>query len=526
MESGVEDVTVPVYLGDSLQLRTETGSLLAGQNVTIEVESDPLFGGSTRRLEFPRALVEQADWFDGVMYRIGECIEAGDDPLMALDDAGIPPGAERNTLENTITRLVEFHAEGRDHIWAYYIRNLVRPAWLSSEDGRVNVILGNPPWLTYSRTDATLRTELERQSKQTYGIWEGGRYAPHQDTAGLFYTRCVDLYLRDGGTAAMVLPHSALQTGQYRRRRTGSWAPAPKSRRRGASAAPMSPGTGADLSVRAPWDLEQVDPNTFFPVPACVVFAKKASPDAARPLGDQADVWRGPEGGPFVRTTSPLADTGDSDFASPYAGLARQGATIVPRVLFFVDVAESSTAIAQGIVKVSPRRGPKDKAPWKDLRLDELDTSIEKDHIWPVHLGETVAPFLVLEPQSAVLPIQRGGVKGACAKRREECDLRHRPQHARPSHARPVAHRRGTLGGAQAAEHHGRPAEPGGLHGKAERPTRRRRRIPSRLRILRPPDGGRSERWGTGCGLHAVLRAVRDVGRGSFSRLGHQHPDA
>ena len=110
MESGVEDVTVPVYLGDSLQLRTETGSLLAGQNVTIEVEGDPLFGGSTRRLEFPRALVEQADWFDGVMYRIGECIEAGDDPLMALDDAGIPPGAERNTLENTITRLVESHA--------------------------------------------------------------------------------------------------------------------------------------------------------------------------------------------------------------------------------------------------------------------------------------------------------------------------------------------------------------------------------------------------------------------------------
>ena len=450
LDSGAEDVTIPVYLGDSLQLRADTQSLLGGLNVSIDVEGDPETGGATSRLEFPRALVEQADWFDGLMYRIGEAIEAGQNPLMSLDDAGIPPGPERNTLENTISRLVGFHAAGRDHIWAYYTRNLVRPAWLSSEDGRVDVIVGNPPWLTYSRTDATLRTELERQSKQIYGVWAGGRYAPHQDIAGLFYTRCVDLYLRHGGTAAMVLPHSALQTGQYGRWREGAWAPQPKSlaaRRRGASSAPMSPGTSADLSVREPWDLEKIEPNTFFPVPACVVFARKVSSDAARPLGGQADVWRGRAGGPFIRTAAPLTDTGDSDFASPYAEVARQGATIVPRVLFFVNVAESQTAIAKGIVNVSPRRGSKDKAPWKDLRLHELDTSIEKDHIWAVHLGETVAPFLLLEPRRAVLPIQRGA-GGTCAKRLDECDLRRRPWRARPSYAHPLAGRRGTLGGA------------------------------------------------------------------------------
>ena len=420
MDGGAGDVTIPVYLGDSLQLRTDAGSLLAGQNVTIEVEGDPALGGSARRLEFPRALVEQADWFDGLMYRIGEAIEAGLDPLIALDDADIPQGHERSTLESTISRLVEFHGEGKDHIWAYYTRNLVRPAWLSSEDGRVDVIVGNPPWLTYSRTDATLRSELERQSKQTYGIWEGGRYAPHQDIAGLFYTRCVDLYLREGGTAAMVLPHSALQTGQYRRWRTGAWAPPQSSRatgRRRRSGPPMSPGTGADLSENPPWDLDRIEPNTFFPVPACVVFARKAPPDAARPLGDQAEVWDGPEGGPFARTSTQISDTGSSEFASPYAALARQGATIVPRALFFVNVAESSTAIAQDIVRVSPRRGSKDKSPWKDLQLDELDSHIEEDHVWPVHLGETVAPFVLLEPRRAVLPIQRGGALSEATRR-------------------------------------------------------------------------------------------------------------
>ena len=374
-----EDVTIPVYLGDSLQLRTETGSLLAGRNVTIEVEGDPETGGATSRLEFPRALVEQSDWFDGVMYRIGDYIESGLDPRIALDEAGIPAGSERRTLEHTVAKLVEFHEQGRDHIWAYYTRNLVRPAWLSSESGKVDVIVGNPPWLTYSRTDATMRSELESLSKQTYGIWEGGRYAPHQDISGLFYTRCLDLYLRDGGIAAMVMPHSALQTGQFRRWRTGSWRRAIKTSPSGRTrkGTPMSHAVGADLSVRHPWDLEQVEPNDFFPVPSCAVFARKVTPDDAQSMRSEAEIWRGPTGGPFDRSITSLTDTGSGEFASPYAERARQGATIVPRALFFVNVSDSRTAIAADIVKVSPRRGSKDKAPWKALPLDDLEGHID-----------------------------------------------------------------------------------------------------------------------------------------------------
>ena len=52
---------------------------------------------------------------------------------------------------------------------------------------------------------STLRTELERQSKDLYGIWAGGRYATHQDVAGLFFARSVDLYLQDGGVIGFVL---------------------------------------------------------------------------------------------------------------------------------------------------------------------------------------------------------------------------------------------------------------------------------------------------------------------------------
>ena len=94
------------------------------------------------------------------------------------------------------------HAEGRNHIWAYYTRNLVRPVALSRS--KVDVIVGNPPWLIYRNTASTLRTELERQSKDLYGIWVGGKHANHQDISSLFFARCVDLYLKDSGVIGMV----------------------------------------------------------------------------------------------------------------------------------------------------------------------------------------------------------------------------------------------------------------------------------------------------------------------------------
>ena len=148
-----------------------------------------------------------------------------------MDDNHINDPLERETLAATIATLQMLHSQGRDHIWAYYTRNLVRPVALARR--KVDVIIGNPPWINYNQTASILRAELERQSKERYGIWQGGRYATHQDVAGLFFTRSMDLYLKDGGVIGMVMPHSALQTGQYAKWRTGDWQDQPQRHRTG-----------------------------------------------------------------------------------------------------------------------------------------------------------------------------------------------------------------------------------------------------------------------------------------------------
>ena len=157
------NITVPIYLGDALQLRTRSTGMFSDDLVTIPVDRPPEEGGAAAfgegiealELAFPVSLVERPEDFDAFIGDVAEAIEHGDDPYFALDDHNIIDGDEREVLENTIGVLRKLRDEGRDHIWAYYTRNLVRPVTLALK--KVDVIVGNPPWINYNQTIDILR---------------------------------------------------------------------------------------------------------------------------------------------------------------------------------------------------------------------------------------------------------------------------------------------------------------------------------------------------------------------------------
>ena len=383
---------MPVYLGDALQLRYY-GDLFAQRDVPVYVDDE-----RNTVLRFPRRLVEEANAFDALMSDIAGAIESGGDPTLALDDHGISDAEERATLHGTIAEMQRLHAEGSDHIWAYYSRNLVRPVAL--EQRKVDVVIGNPPWLNYNKTASTLRTALEQRSKNDYDIWTGGRYASNQDVAGLFFTRSADLYLKGGGVIGMVLPHSALRAGQYEKWRSGAW-----------HAAGSGSALTVDFGYKAAWDLEKLEPNTFFPMAAAVVFARRTGGESrvgeVGPLTGQVERWLGKTATADVRRVSVAITVPPGE--SPYAGFARQGAALRPRRLIFVEEIENPAIIQAGqTITVNPRRGGQDKRPWRDLDLTAITgQTIETQHVHDVYLGETVVPYATLEPLQAILPVRR-----------------------------------------------------------------------------------------------------------------------
>ena len=74
-------IPIPVYLGDSLQLRFRQGDMFAEQEVTIQVRDE-----KNTELVFPISLVDRAEEFDSFMGDVAEYIETQQDPRMALND--------------------------------------------------------------------------------------------------------------------------------------------------------------------------------------------------------------------------------------------------------------------------------------------------------------------------------------------------------------------------------------------------------------------------------------------------------
>lgn len=110
--------------------------------------------------------------------------------------------------------LLSLHEEDRDEFWAPIIENRFAPLFL----GRFDLIVGNPPWVSWNRLPDKWRSKAE-DVWRLYGLWDpprepgGPRRVPNQisDIAVLVTAVALDRYLNDGGILAFVMPKSVIQ---------------------------------------------------------------------------------------------------------------------------------------------------------------------------------------------------------------------------------------------------------------------------------------------------------------------------
>ena len=393
--TGTGAVSAPIYLGDSMQLRYDTGTLSATQS--IELETHETLPDHTAPIIFsiPRELARRQADIDRLISEMATAIDEGRNAEHVADNYQMSNEC-RQSMKAVAALMAELHAADRNHVWAYYIRNMIRPAIIAEQ--KVDRIIGNPPWLTYNQSADIIRTELRKMSEQRYQIWAGGRNSANQDIATLFYTRCAELYAQVGSTIGMVMPHSALRAGQHLKWRSGHF------KQKGGRNAPS---IGLNLRVHEPWDLDNVIPD-FFPMPASVVFAQYIGVGQGTALAPATvQVWRGDwqQGYDGISRKSEALHHDDGKFKSPYAELSRRGVDISDRQLFFVQPVPHTAMIpTANTTNVKPRIGNQDKMKY-EAQLTQLEGVVSNDNLFDVYLGECVAPYVTLHPLKAALPV-------------------------------------------------------------------------------------------------------------------------
>jgi hypothetical protein len=414
-------INIPVYMADSLFLPHEVEENLIERISGVEIT----FGGKKdeKQVVIPDMLIHSPELFDDA---ISACTAVAEEHALSNKDS-------RKTMEKYLSvnvpelstlleyqkvldalwlfteGLAELIREKKNSIWSFIIRNSFRPAMMK---GQFDFIVGNPPWLSYRFiSDPDYQHEVKLRAVDRYGIAPKHRKLFTQmELATVFLAHSMATFANTTARLAFVMPRAVLSADQHQtliRREYNS-----QSRFR----------------LTGYWDLWDVSP--LFNVPSCVLFAASSllngSPKEVLPVLE----WKGTLPGRDVNwdvaktrleatenqgrviylgtraalSTAPGATAPSKP--SKYLGVFRQGATIVPRSFYFVEIADLDGEVDPKRVywaKTEPEQAAQAKKPYDDVKMTGL---VEGKFIFTSAVSRHLVPYSMLSPVTVVLPVE------------------------------------------------------------------------------------------------------------------------
>ena len=291
----------------------------------------------------------------------------------------------------------------RDSIWKFIISNQYKPYFLYDF---FDYVVGNPPWFTYKSIKNEDYQNILDNLANRYSV-KPQRVAnyPQMEIAAIFLAHCSSYFLKENGKMAFVLPRSFFSGSQHENTRNG-----------------ISKG----FKLTEIWDLNDVQP--LFNIPSCTFFVEKKSEkqngrlsvvegkqfygktpahnchyeDAKVHLKEISVKWYLKKQG--AATAFSTTNDNTTTKQNPYKLKFKNGATIVPRSFYFVDLnQEMPNDFLNRIIniKTSADSQTDAKAPWKMT----LSGQVESKFIFRTAISKSILPFYMHNPAWITLPI-------------------------------------------------------------------------------------------------------------------------
>lgn len=301
---------------------------------------------------------------------------------------------------------------GRDSIWKFILANVYRPFFLKD---KFDYVVGNPPWFTYSSIKNEEYQDQLMNLSVLYNVKPArSKNMPHLEIAAIFLAHCTSYFLKKTtkeARIAFVLPRSFFSADQHENTRSGK---------------------AKGFRITNVWDLDAVSP--LFRIPSCVVFAdvygggtmsyadgipglELTARLPAHNAGWQVASTRLKEKevkyyiselgkSTAFSTTGSITESSADTKQNPYKALFKQGATLVPRTFYFVEI--RSKVVADMRAETVAIRTSKDvigdaKMPWKNIVLSNF---MEGRLLFRTALTRSILPFCIYKPDLVTLPIR------------------------------------------------------------------------------------------------------------------------
>lgn len=167
-------------------------------------------------ITLPTVLSQSRDRLDTVFSIMGECVENDMEPVRMIDGLLVHNAItveERESwepiLSSTYARVLDLHRRNWNGIWFRIVRNYF---W-SSTAGEFDVIVGNPPWVRWSKLPELYRNRVSPTCRK-YDIFSRTPYygGNELDISGLITYTVSDKWLRSGGQLIFLLTQTHFQS--------------------------------------------------------------------------------------------------------------------------------------------------------------------------------------------------------------------------------------------------------------------------------------------------------------------------
>ena len=391
---------IQVYLGDSLQWESRrSGPEISFEDrITIQTD-DP-----EQPLTFPRSFLLN-DHFDLMLNQVFDYAHLRSYPAIEDDLAAVlsmPTEADRDIMLDLYRRVRGYVEARRNHVWGWYIGNLVQPIRLAEQPP--SRLIGNPPWVVYN----AMAHNPERQDAFRYhagqrGLWAGANLATQNDLAATFTATCVDYYLKPGGKFGFVLPYAALRARHWAPFRAGDWS-LPESAGRERTYADLSPDAWNFFAgaVRPfPWANSSAIFGRKLDTAGTTAKVKPAPLSGMQRVGNTEAVrprmsWE--EAKPLLTFT--IQEQQRTEASAAYAGVFRNGATLFPQSLVVFERPKE-----RGLGLVYFRTNPA-KGAW---RGKDDDGQVEEQFVKQALFSRWLLPFGTSGHSHIIVPFAPDG---------------------------------------------------------------------------------------------------------------------
>ena len=410
-------ISLPVYLANTLYIPKESANIFE-EEYEVNVNDKNLF--------FPKELFEDLDSFAAFIKACDDLSEQnkGRKENQAADQQSLLNSLKREGHPPTDTQLDPIYAlyqalkkakeAGRDSLWRFIIENTCRPVFLQQHP--FDYVMGNPPWVPFNGIVSGEYQHIVKRLFSDFSLAPRPENVSNMEMAALFLSYTSAKFLKPKGRLAFVLPRSFLSADQHENTRSGA-------------------SKGFDLTEI--WDFDGV--KGLFNVPSCVLFTKKhpgerktkaytqlpgktfsgkiptdAHDDsleniqADKLLHEHPSTWYHVQlGKRSAFANEPIDHTGENAYMK---GTLRQGATIVPRPFYFVQLKETNRSLRNlkqrkqaRIATDHERLAEHAKVPWKDIKLEDY---IEPTYLYETALANNLFPFTLYGSRLVVLPVE------------------------------------------------------------------------------------------------------------------------